>query len=194
MCFPPNPARTGPRHSSDGPLPEKVREGDYGYAARGATARDRFALRPGPHYSHPMNRGCLRTIAALAGAAIAWLGASPARAEFSVCNQTLDVVNVAIGQQGDEAFTTEGWWTIGSNQCALVIREELRNRFIFVYANDVFGQPILKGTQNMCIAAKRFSIDGIESCWQRGFIEAKFLEVDTQAVERWTLFLTDPVD
>jgi uncharacterized membrane protein len=134
-------------------------------------------------------------IAALAGAAFALaLTTGPAQAEFSVCNQTLDVVNVAIGQQGPEAFTTEGWWTIGSNQCALVIRDELRNRFIFVYANDVFGQPILKGTETMCIAPKRFSIDGIESCWQRGYIEAKFLEVDTQAVERWTLFLTDPVE
>lgn len=120
------------------------------------------------------------------------LTAGAARAEFSVCNQTLDVVNVAIGQQGPEEFTTEGWWTIGSSQCALVIREELRNRFIFVYATDVFGQPILKGQEGMCIAPKKFTINGIESCWSRGLIEAKFLEVDTQAVERWTLFLTDP--
>jgi len=132
-------------------------------------------------------------LAAAFGAALPLLlSTSAARAEFSVCNQTLDVVNVAIGQQEAEAFTTEGWWTVGSNQCALVIREELRNRFIFVYASDVFGQPILKGTQSMCIGPKRFSIDGVESCWTRGFIEAKFLEVDTQAVERWTLFLTDP--
>lgn len=120
------------------------------------------------------------------------LFAAPARAEFSVCNQTLDVVNVAVGQQGPEAFTTEGWWTIGSNQCALVIREELRNRYVYVYATDVFGQPILKGTQSMCIDPKRFTIDGIDSCWRGGHLEAKFLEVDTQAVERWTLFLTDP--
>jgi len=140
-----------------------------------------------------MARSWTKRALALAVAALTLaLGAGEARAEFSVCNQTLDVVNVAIGQQGAEAFTTEGWWTIGSNQCALVIRDELRNRFIFVYANDVFGQPILKGTQSMCVAPKRFSIDGVESCWQRGYIEAKFLEVDTQAVERWTLFLTDP--
>ena len=132
-------------------------------------------------------------VLALAGAALLMaFGTGAALAEFSVCNQTLDVVNVAIGQQEADAFTTEGWWTIGSNQCAQVIRDELRNRYIFVYANDVFGQPILKGTESMCVAPKRFSIDGIESCWQRGYIEAKFLEVDTQAVERWTLFLTDP--
>jgi len=116
----------------------------------------------------------------------------PARAEFTVCNQTLDVVNLAIGQEVDGAFQTEGWWTVGANQCAEVIRDELANRFIYVYANDVFGQPILSGTTEMCVGKKRFVIRGIESCWQRGHMAVRFYEVDTQAVERWTLFLTSP--
>jgi uncharacterized membrane protein len=120
-----------------------------------------------------------------------WSFALPARAEFDVCNQTLDVVNVAIGQSAGEQFRTEGWWTIGSNQCATVIRDELVNRYIYVYAIDVFGQPILEGSVDMCIGTRRFAILGIDSCWQRGHSQGKFLEVDTQAVERWTLFLTD---
>ena len=124
---------------------------------------------------------------------LASLGAAgEARAEFTVCNQTLDVVNLAIGQEVDDAFQTEGWWTIGANQCAEVIREELANRFIYVFANDVFGQPVLNGTTEMCVGQKGFVIRGIESCWQRGHRAVKFYEVDTQAVERWTLFLTSP--
>ncbi len=115
-----------------------------------------------------------------------------ARAQFTVCNQTLDVVNLAIGQEVDQAFQTEGWWTIGANQCADVIREELANRFVYVYANDVFGQPVLNGTIEMCVGPKRFVIRGEESCWQRGYKAAKFFEVDTQAVERWTVFLSSP--
>jgi uncharacterized membrane protein len=115
-----------------------------------------------------------------------------ARAQFTVCNQTLDVVNLAIGQEVDQAFQTEGWWTIGANQCADVIREELANRFVYVYANDVFGQPVLNGSTEMCVGQMRFVIRGIESCWQRGFRAVRFYEVDTQAVERWTLFLTSP--
>jgi uncharacterized membrane protein len=128
----------------------------------------------------------------IAAGLVLLLSAGVARAEFSVCNQTLDVVNVAIGQQQDDAFETEGWWTIGSNQCAMVIREELRNRYIYVFANDVFGQPLLEGTTPMCVGPKRFEIEGVDSCWQRGFIEQQFLEVDTKAVERWTFFLTAP--
>lgn len=116
---------------------------------------------------------------------------SHALAEFSVCNQTLDVVNVAIGQGQGSDVVTEGWWTIGSNQCALVIREELQNRYIYVFATDVFGQALLEGTQPLCIGDAKFTLHGFGSCWQHGNREADFLEVDTEAVERWTLFLTD---
>ena len=120
--------------------------------------------------------------------------ASPARAEFKVCNQTLDVVNVAIGHLADGEFTTEGWWTIGSNACAAVIRGDLTVRHIFVYATDVFGQPLLEGTEPMCIGEDRFKIaPGTGDCWARSYREEKFYDVDTQATDRWTLFLTEPL-
>ena len=60
--------------------------------------------------------------------------------QFSICNRSLDVVNVAVGQEveGEEGeFQTEGWWTIGANQCSNVIREELVNRYIYVYVKQV---------------------------------------------------------
>lgn len=113
-----------------------------------------------------------------------------ARAEFTVCNQTLDVVNLAVGQEVGATFQTDGWWTIGANQCANVIRDELVNRYIYVYATDVFGQPILNGTTDMCVDKRRFTIRGIEECWQRGHLAAPFFEVDTLKQERWTFFLT----
>lgn len=122
------------------------------------------------------------------------VGACPAAAQFAVCNQSYDVVNVAVGEEVDGLFETRGWWTIGTNQCANVIRDELVNRFIYVFAMDVFGQPLLRGSTPMCVAMPfpppRGRIQGIEDCWQNGYREALFFEVDTQAVERWTLFLT----
>lgn len=120
------------------------------------------------------------------------LGPSPAYAEFAVCNQSFDVVNVAIGRDVDGDFQTEGWWTIGTNQCANVIRDELESRYIYVYAQDVFGKPMLNGTTTMCIEGKRFTIRGISSCWSRGHIQARFIEVDTEKTQRWSLFLAPP--
>ena len=117
---------------------------------------------------------------------------TPGRAEFAVCNQSFDVVNVAIGRDVDGAFLTEGWWTIGTNQCANVIRETLDSRFIYVYAQDVFGKPVLAGTTTLCVDGARFVIQGEQNCWSRGHLEAKFIEVDTSNTERWTLFLAPP--
>lgn len=130
-------------------------------------------------------------LAALAiTALLAFLTPDTARAEFTVCNQTLDVVNLAVGQEIDSAFQTDGWWTVGANQCVNVIREELTNRYIYIYATDVFGQAILSGSTDMCVERRRFTVRGDEECWQRGHIAARFYEVDTLEQERWTFFLT----
>lgn len=139
----------------------------------------------------------LFALAAVAGGALlGW--APPCLAQFQVCNQTFDVINVAIGQEAGASgragvFQTEGWWTIGANRCVDVIKEELVNRYIYVFATDVFDQPVIDGTTEMCVAPKRFVIEGIDQCWQRGHKVARFMEVDTQAVQRWTLFLKDPL-
>jgi uncharacterized membrane protein len=116
----------------------------------------------------------------------------PALADFAVCNQTFDMVNVAIGESDSDVFVTTGWWTIGPNQCANVILEALRARYIYVFAQDVFGNVILAGATRMCVAPDRFTIRGETDCIQRGYIEAPFHEVDTLRSERWTLFLTNP--
>lgn len=121
--------------------------------------------------------------------------AMPAQAQFQVCNQTLDVVNVAIGYTDSAANDrSQGWWTIGSNACGNVIRDEIPSRYVFVYATDVFGQALLEGTQTMCVAEEAFEIEGVGDCYVRGFRDAAFFEVDTQATSRWTLFLSEPTN
>lgn len=126
----------------------------------------------------------------LACIALPLFGATaPAWAQFAVCNQSFDVVNVAVGQQYRGAFRTRGWWKIGPNQCANVIRETLDTRYIYVFAKDVFGKEILSGAVPMCVAPDRFVIDGETDCLLRGHLDAPFIEVDTQDTERWTLFI-----
>src|SRR5262245_60099468 len=57
---------------------------------------------------------------------------TPARAEFEVCNQTLDALNLAIAQaNSDGVFVSQGWWIIGANHCANVIKSELTNQYIY---------------------------------------------------------------
>ena len=120
------------------------------------------------------------------------LGPKTAWAQLSVCNQSLDVVNIAIGRFDQGAFETSGWWTVGPNQCANVIETQLEARYIYAFAQDVFGRIILSGATPMCVAPDKFEIRGETDCLVRGFLEARFLEVDTRRSERWTLFLYPP--
>jgi uncharacterized membrane protein len=118
--------------------------------------------------------------------------AFPAQARFSVCNQTLDVVNVATGIYEIDSFVTSGWWTIGPNQCADVIERQLEARYVYVFAQDVFGRVVLSGSTPMCVAPDRFEIRGETDCLVRGYLDARFHEVDTLQTERWQLFLYPP--
>lgn len=132
------------------------------------------------------------TGAAVLAAVALWPGL--ARAQFQICNQTLDLANVAIGQPGQEGpgaagFETRGWWKIGPNQCATVIRKPLTSRYLYVFATDVFGKELLSGAVPMCIGTERFMIEGAADCALRGLVEARFIEVDTGQNDDWTLFL-----
>lgn len=130
--------------------------------------------------------------AGLAAAAFCVFGlaaATPARAQFVVCNQSFDVLNVALGRDAGSDLETDGWWIVGANRCATVIRDELAARYVYVHADDVCGRPVFYGSTEMCVGAKRFRIVGVEACFARGYRPAKFLEVDTKAVSLWTLFL-----
>ncbi|PTV95964.1 putative membrane protein [Rhodobacter aestuarii] len=113
----------------------------------------------------------------------------PATAGFQVCNQTLDLANVAIGQPDGVGFESRGWWKIGPNQCAEVIRKPIAARFLYVFATDIFGKELLSGSVPLCIAPKRFVIEGESDCALRGYVEAPFIEVDTGDNADWTLFL-----
>lgn len=115
--------------------------------------------------------------------------APKAHAEFTICNQSLDVFNISIGHQEGEDFQTEGWWVIGANRCIDLIRKPLTDRYIYLYVEDVFSKPVLPGRLTACVATGKFLIDGEKDCWQRGYKEALFTEVDTKDQERWTFIL-----
>lgn len=138
---------------------------------------------------------------ALIGATLAgWAGAAlPAAASFKLCNQSYDVLNIAIGQpaaesagtgRGPEDFVTRGWWRVAPNQCATLLRDRLQSRYFYVFAADVFGKEALAGAVPLCVAPRRFAIDRQGDCLVRGFLDARFLEVDTEEQSDWTVFVS----
>lgn len=122
-----------------------------------------------------------------------FLGLAPSvvlGAGLRLCNQSFDVLNVALGTAQGQDYKTQGWWRVAPNQCANLLRENLRSQNYYVFAADVFGNEVLAGAIPMCVAPRKFEIDGQQDCLLRGFLDARFLEVDTQQQPSWTIFVT----
>lgn len=121
---------------------------------------------------------------------LATLWPQVARAELRLCNQSFDVLNVALAQPSGQDFATRGWWRVAPNQCATLERAPLRSRYYYIFAADVFGNEVLAGAIPMCVAPRRFQIQGQRDCLMRGYLDARFAEVDTQDRADWTVFAT----
>ena len=118
--------------------------------------------------------------------------ATPARADFRVCNKTHALINIAVGTDAGEAFKTEGWWVATPGSCATPVRGPLKSRFVYLYATDIDGVDLVTGTATMCIDRGKFVAYGAENCWRRGLQAVTFAEIDTLDSGDWTTFLTDP--
>ena len=135
------------------------------------------------------------------GCALAWALATAflgtnAHAEFKVCSQGVGLYNVAIGAEIDHKFHTEGWWVLPASSCVVPIKEDLdalKLRYVYVFVQSVTGEAALDGNWDMCVDTKRFKIEKIPddpwNCWVRGFVQAKFLEIDTGESKSWTVFV-----
>ena len=124
----------------------------------------------------------------LAALAVAGL-AGTAAAGLRLCNQSFDVLNVAVAAPSGQGFVTRGWWRVAPNQCATLQREALQSRYYYVFAADVFGNEVLAGSMPLCVAPRRFEIDGQRDCLLRGYLDARFAEVDTGGQQNWTVFV-----
>jgi uncharacterized membrane protein len=122
---------------------------------------------------------------------IAMASASPARADFRVCNATQALVGVAIGYRAKSGWVTEGWWHVEGSTCKTLIEGQLSSRYYYLYAEDAERGGRWDGPVNMCVAEKEFKIAGVSDCFQRGFQRAGFQEYDTGEQASWMVQLTD---
>jgi uncharacterized membrane protein len=153
-------------------------------------------------FSTPANRLCIPTgfraqavgfAAALALIALT-LSASPAAADFRLCNNTGSRVGVAIGYKDADGWTTEGWWNLPSRSCETVLKGNLVARYYYVYAIDYDRGGEWMGQAYMCTRDKEFTIRGIGDCLARGFDRTGFFEVDTGEQRAWTVQLTESTE
>ncbi len=117
--------------------------------------------------------------------------ATPAAADFRMCNQTPSRVGVAIGYKDKDGWTTEGWWNLPTRTCETLLRGTLVARYYYVYAVDYDRGGEWSGQAYMCTRDKEFTVRGIEDCLARGYDRTGFFEVDTGEQQSWTVTLTE---
>ncbi len=117
--------------------------------------------------------------------------ATPAAADFRLCNNTSSRVGIAIGYKDKDGWTTEGWWNLASRSCETLLRGTLVARFYYIYAVDYDRGGEWSGQAFMCTRDKEFTVRGTEDCLARGFDRTGFFEVDTGEQQSWTVQLTD---
>src|SRR5712671_3764461 len=124
-------------------------------------------------------------------ATMAPLAATPAAADFRICNLTRSRVGIALGYKDGEGWATEGWWNVVAGNCETLLRGNLAARFYYVYAVDYDRGGEWSGQAFMCTRDKEFTIRGTGDCLARGYERAGFFEVDTGEQQTWTVQLTE---
>ena len=117
--------------------------------------------------------------------------ASPATADFRLCNYTASRVGIAVGYKDADGWTTEGWWNLPARTCETVLKGNLVARYYYVYAIDYDRGGEWMGQAYMCSRDKEFTIRGIGDCLARGYDRTGFFEVDTGEQRAWTVQLTE---
>lgn len=135
-----------------------------------------------------------RVLVTLLPALVGCMGAfsaTPAMADFRVCNATQNLVGVAIGYRANTGWITEGWWHVDGSSCKTLIEGQLSSRYYYLYAEDAERGGRWDGPVNMCVAEKEFKIAGVSDCFARGFQRSGFQEYDTGEQANWMVQLTD---
>jgi uncharacterized membrane protein len=134
----------------------------------------------------------LAAAAPILGVVFGLASATPAAADFHLCNNTGSRVGISLGyKDNDGGWTTEGWWNLPARTCETLLKGTLVARFYYIYAIDYDRGGEWSGQAFMCTRDKEFTIKGTGDCLARGFDRTGFFEVDTGEQRSWTVQLTE---
>jgi uncharacterized membrane protein len=130
---------------------------------------------------------------ALYAALIKEAEASPRAAGFRFCNETDQLAWGAIGYDGMGDPISTGWFKIPPHGCTDAIKERLRARVYYSYAEadrKSGGLLVWGGQEKFCTSEDRFVIRGREACERRGYTSTGFMRVNAKGTSELVQTLT----
>jgi len=120
-------------------------------------------------------------ICALVGGVTVGALSAPAEAQWTICNETSYVAEIAIAYTEGDRRVTEGWTRVRPGGCQLARRVPLTPGMHFLYARSSTahrgGLREWSSTIPLCVDARDFSLAGDAACEELGFQTRFFLEV-----------------
>ena len=137
----------------------------------------------------------LFVLAFIAAVASALAAAGPAAAQWTICNESSYVAEIAIAYPETDRRVTEGWTRVRPGQCEMARRTTLTPGMHHLYARSSAahrgGLREWAGSTPMCVDARDFSLAGDAACEDLGFETRFFIEVPIDGTARRTA-LVDP--
>ncbi len=112
----------------------------------------------------------------------AWAG-------LDFCNSTDEKLNLAIGYNGAEGWTSEGWWGLEPGACKTVEGKALDKRYYYYRAE---GATLTWSTDSyfFCTGSSPLTIVGDTNCAERGYAREGFKEIELdEGVTEFTMTL-----
>jgi len=140
--------------------------------------------------SFPRMRPWLAGVLVLTGLA----AAAPARAGYSLCNETSYVLEAAVGQTTDNGITTQGWLQVLPGACRTVIKDKLDRSPLYLYARTpkLYDQVLKRfsGGKRLCVSTGDFTITRASTCTDPAHSYENFIEI-TPRKDDWQTSLTE---
>jgi uncharacterized membrane protein len=105
-----------------------------------------------------------------------------APAGYTVCNDSREVLLVALGQTDGGRAVSRGWWTVQPGACAKAITAPLKNDAVYLLGQKKGGSVLAGGPKVFCTTIAVFDIRGAGNCAGRGFSEQGFAMTPTKGV------------
>jgi len=103
-----------------------------------------------------------------------------APAGYMVCNESRDVLLVALGQMERAKPVSRGWWTVQPGACAKTVTTPLKIDAVYLLAQKKGGGALVTGPKTFCTTPVIFEITGAQNCAARGLTEAGFAATVTK--------------
>ena len=134
-------------------------------------------------------------------AAFAILGAvaaTPAFADYQLCNRTSYVLDGAIAFQDGADWKSRGWVRLTPGECGVALTGPIAGEDYYVFARSIEvhqgGTQYFSGNERFCTADGSFEIEGRDQCAARGYDANEFLPVRTEPGDDWVTTFSEASD